>query len=164
MAARNAPGGWLGTPGFEPKPRGNGDDDMGKSSGAGGFPVGWWPHYNQGGKMDYQERYYYLRHKETNHPIVTVCLIQTNQYLARGVAICSPKDRFHKEVGRKKARGRAIKAIRALKTDYFGIIIRLEAMRQVWACDYPLFVSKSEFNPDLTDFERRILRMDREAA
>jgi len=114
--------------------------------------------------MDYQERYYYLRHKETNHPVVTVCLIQTNQYLSRGVAICSPKDQFNKEVGRKKARGRAIKAIRALKTDYFGIIIRLEAMRQVWACDYPLFVSKSEFNPDLTDFERRILRMEQVAA
>ena len=122
------------------------------------------PITTKGGKMDYQERYYYLRHKETNHPVVTVCLIQTNQYLSRGVAICSPKDQFNKEVGRKKARGRAIKAIRALKTDYFGIIIRLEAMRQVWACDYPLFVSKSEFNPDLTDFERRILRMEQVAA
>jgi len=155
----------LGAPGFEPKLRGNGDDFMGKSNGAGGFPVDWWPLKQKwGGKMDYQERYYYLRHKETNHPLVTVCLIQTNQYLSRGVAICSPRDQFDKKVGRKKARDRAIKALRSLKTDYFESIFRLEAMNQFWACDYHIFLSKSEFNPALSDFERRILRMEQEAA
>jgi hypothetical protein len=114
--------------------------------------------------MDYQERYYYLRDRDTNKPRVTVCLIQSGPLTARGVAVCSPKDQFVKSVGRTKARGRAIRALKKLQTDYFSQALRHESIFAFLDCNHPILPFKSDYNPDLTDFERRILRMEQVAA
>lgn len=55
-----------------------------------------------------KEFYYHLRDAR-NRPVVTVCLLVEGRALARGIAICSPKDNPKKALGRAIAKGRALK-------------------------------------------------------
>lgn len=60
------------------------------------------------------EKFYYVRAGKTDDtkgvPIATVCLTETEDGWARGVAICSPEDNASKRVGRAIAKGRALLA------------------------------------------------------
>lgn len=90
----------------------------------------------------------------------TVCLLRREGVVAsRGIAICSPKDQFRRKVGRAKALGRAIQAIKKgedtgeIIPERFGIIysINLSGARiefGKWkACLFPV----------LTEMEQRIV-------
>lgn len=44
-------------------------------------------------------------------PVCTVCLVQSDNKVGRGISICSKKDNFRYKYGRDKAMGRAIKAL-----------------------------------------------------
>lgn len=102
-------------------------------------------------------KYYYFREGYTNAPVVTVCLVEKDNIVARGIAICSPKDRPCKKEGRRLARSRALKAFYS-KEDSQSIA-RWEADEVLDEfCDiFPNTNFKSEYKPDLTDFEKKIL-------
>lgn len=63
-----------------------------------------------------KKAFYYLRKLtgEGIHPYACVCVAQNDDgIIARGVAVCSPFDHFSKEIGRNKALGYAIKALKS---------------------------------------------------
>jgi hypothetical protein len=107
-----------------------------------------------------KEKYYYFREPKTNKPNITVCLIENDGAIARGVAICSARDNAKKKFGRKLARGRAIKAMakkidscRVCRYDGFHALYKYTPSRK----DEKVVGFKSMFNPELTDFEKKIM-------
>lgn len=104
-----------------------------------------------------EPRFYYMRDKE-NKPRVTVCLIRANGDIARGIAICSLSDNPHKATGRTIAEDRAFKAWQ--KRNNFDEISRGKAFMALSAVSADEFMlePKCAFNPELTEFEQRILR------
>ena len=110
------------------------------------------------------EYYYYFRTdlKTNKSPIVTVCLLENDSgERARGIAICSDLDHPIKSKGRTIAKGRAIKAlihksncedVRTMRAS--DILFRVEADQQFRT----LMPHKAEFQPSLTDLERRFVR------
>ncbi len=109
--------------------------------------------------------FYYFRN-ENRTPIITVCLLNKEDQVARGIAICAPKDNFSKSMGRMFARNRAIKALLTKKTS--DPVFRDEAIYNIdsefdlvhyYNDDIDSVTEfKSMFNPVLTDFEKRLLR------
>jgi len=108
-----------------------------------------------------KEIYYYERDQE-KRPVVTVCVVQQNDEVARGVAICSPKDVTCKATGRKIAKHRAVYALNCQTTalpvgrDEAAAVSRIVHGNQA---DFHQF--KADFNPDLTDYERELLEKKR---
>jgi len=104
-----------------------------------------------------KEKYYYIR-DEQNKPVITVCLIQNENNIARGFAICSKKDQPCKKVGRAIAKTRAVFALNSGKSN-------LEMNRK----GLPLIAfnfgfPKSYFNPELTEHEERLFKPLSESA
>ena len=106
-----------------------------------------------GGIME-KEFYYYLRDRN-NRPVVTVCLLKANGDVSRGVAICSFRDFPCKKTGRKIAKTRATHAMKCRKAT--GRIDRTRARGVVASTDNFNLFNKSEFRPDLFNFELKIL-------
>lgn len=114
-------------------------------------------------------------------PLFTACLVfgENGTILARGVSICSVQDGFNRKEGRNRAVGRALKAITHAKSDdpiLAGIRNEAEQYTKVYkvgeaklkqaikipkylhvkvASDH--FAYKSEFAPELTEFEKELL-------
>jgi len=112
-----------------------------------------------------KEFYYYARDNK-NRPVVTVCLLQDDGNVARGVAICSLKDGPNKAEGRKIARKRASAALHSKGRCDCGKVERSEPVDIFWgvSCPFPHhLLRKAVFNPELTEFEREILKI-KEAA
>jgi len=85
------------------------------------------------------ERFYYNR-DEWQRPIETVCLITDGKDFARGIARCNLElDCISKKLGREIAKGRAVKTMILKKN--LGFL------------DGTL---RGQFNPELTDFEKRL--------
>ena len=64
--------------------------------------------------MEERYRYYY---DAGGRPVVTVCEIEDEGVMSRGVAICSPRDQPCKKTGRKIARDRAWYAMKYAMED-----------------------------------------------
>ncbi len=95
----------------------------------------------------------------------TICLLlkaESDEAVARGIAICSPRDAYVKRVGRAKALGRAVKALVrcentepieperfVMDTDFMGAVGRL----------YKEFMFKSIRSPLLTSKECELLHL-----
>jgi len=92
-----------------------------------------------------KERYYYLR-DEKNRPMTTICLMERNGIITKGVALCSEKDIPCKKVGRKIAKERAKHAMLELKD---SCITKRKESRA--------FSFKSVYMPVLTEYEDKIL-------
>ena len=115
-----------------------------------------------------ETRYYYLRKQRKEdrkkgykgRPVITVCLIQNKSTLdiGKGVAICSNSDNPLKKYGRKEAKKRAEMA-HSLKKDSLPIC-RDRAWYQMFYLISPgeLFHFKSLWNPELTDFEKKLFK------
>lgn len=107
-------------------------------------------------------RYYYLRDSK-NSPLVTICLIEKDNIVGKGVAICSMLDLPNKKVGRTIARGKALKALG--KQEHSEPIKRFKAIHAL-SNAYSLideynqlvkYMHKSIFNPQLTAYETKLL-------
>ena len=102
-------------------------------------------------------KFYYLRDAK-NRPLVSICLLQDEESVARGVAICSPSDSPNKKRGRDIALGRARQA---LKRGTSGTISREEAEqvcdKLVCGAEYWNLEFKSDLDPELYPLEEKIL-------
>lgn len=63
--------------------------------------------------------FYHISRDLFRHPHITTCRIESSSFVAKGHAYCSPQDRFNKKMGRKIARGRALKAIETKESRKF---------------------------------------------
>ena len=112
-------------------------------------------HYDEEEEPMETNRIYYLRDGD-NRPVGTVCLLKANGDHARGVAWCSDSDNPCKATGRHIARGRAAKAFIKRKTT--EPMNRWEVWQVSSKCDMPsLIMHKSDWNPPLTDFEKKLM-------
>jgi len=111
----------------------------------------------------YTEKYYYLRNVK-NVPYVTVCLVMDEENnVGRGIAICSNKDIVCKKRGRSIAKIRAIHAMKIKKNalpiarkDADAIIAEAEIYtNQI----FPVF-NKATYNYNIQPYEKRILKME----
>lgn len=126
------------------------------------------------------EQFYYIREKnlygEGKYPIscpfACVCLRgykqNGNWYFARGVSICSPKDKFVKAVGRKKAAGvlntSSNKYVKVLGEDLYENLQRVkqnaDGLDITFGVDNSLYFFKAEFalkKEHLTNFEKNLV-------
>ena len=89
--------------------------------------------------------------------MVTVCIKVKGSAVSRGIAICSMSDNPNRKTGRNIAEGRANRAIN-LKKDGFPVT-RDRAHNVLFDShdDIHWPVVKSEINPDLTEFEKKLL-------
>lgn len=118
--------------------------------------------------------------KTPNHPpVATVALLMADKKIARGVAICSVNDNFSRQEGRKRAIGRARKALYTMTN-----LDRLDLKKSEWdeQADsvrellYSIeeadghygktsdFQYLSEYSPRLTDYEMHLIDINREKA
>lgn len=107
--------------------------------------------------------FYYLRDRY-NKPSITVCLMVGKSGVTRGVTICSDKDSFAKVKGRELAHKRALMAYSALvcknidKHDCLPVAVnRQKHGYRNGEISSVHFLLKSDPNPILSDFEKRIL-------
>ena len=108
-----------------------------------------------------EPKFYYLRDLE-GKPRVTVCLLQNNDTLSRGIAICSEKDHFNKAIGRMIAHGRAKRA-RSKGFRWQDPILRYDArsvLRTVSA-EIGLMRSKAMIDIIPTPLEHKLLDNER---
>ena len=106
------------------------------------------------------EKYHYERDGR-NRPVVTVCIVDNVAgMVGRGTAVCSRSDNPSKRIGRKIARERAVAALRkgGNNLEIFGekAFAALSDTSFTEHRQFPFY--KSEFNPELTDLEKKILR------
>lgn len=90
----------------------------------------------------------------------TMCVIYENGWTARGVAVCSDKDNFSRKIGRTIAYGRAVKALRDMRSS--GAINYNRKCGSDILIKLPIDVAswKSVYNPYLTDLEKRLLGVE----
>lgn len=102
--------------------------------------------------------FYYQREKETNHPRVTVCLLNCGTFLCRGIAICSDSElSINKKRGRRIAFNRAMIAYHSEHDS--APIKRLSAVEMLRNCKTP-FPCKSQFSIELTPFENSLMKRE----
>lgn len=110
--------------------------------------------------------YYHLRDMESR-PVVTVCIVKKGDCYGRGLSICSKKDMPVKAKGRTIARNRALRAVHNQEFD--GEINRFEANEVLCETIVRIdrdtlnllnFKFKTEFNPELTNFERKLFKLE----
>lgn len=103
-------------------------------------------------------KFYYFR-DDNNHPIVTVCVMKYKENIARGISICNAKDNIDKKIGRRLAKRRAISAIYYKKTRLK--IRKLDVLQTLFDLDDfdEWIFFKSDYNPELTEFESRLLKI-----
>ena len=112
------------------------------------------------------KRFYYMREKAIlkngkykNDPVVTVCLMKVlGGKVARGWSICSTEEAPNLKKGRDRAAGMAMKALVNGKSD--EPIRRERAVVRIFdviedVTEMPYY--RSEFMPQLNDFEERLL-------
>ena len=103
-------------------------------------------------------KYYYCR-DGNNRPVVTVCLLQVNGDISRGVAICSFLDNPCKKTGRKISRDRAIHAMKTrvenceIDTTNAHLVLSSVSEESVGMFNWV----KSAYNPQLTDHENKLV-------
>ena len=105
-----------------------------------------------------KEFYYHLR-DERSRPVVTVCLLIEKNTMARGVAICSPKDNPKKKIGRAIAKGRALKGFTEGVTTH--LVKRQEPMHVQKSVGLMIpfqFKSYGSDNPWFPDHEAELLK------
>lgn len=117
------------------------------------------------------EKFYHY-YNVNAEPRVTVCLLydETSNSTARGIAVCSRKDRWDDicvlpvedrdlvlrgeyTVGQFLAKQQAVRALRNRKVDDFN---NQAVIKRLVECEVP-FTKKAEKDPDLAFFERRML-------
>lgn len=122
-------------------------------------------------------RVYYIHAKNRNNQIIgTVCIAQgtgeCKDTWSRGIAICSDQDTFDKKRGRAVAIGRCRRANGSWKTSMpiripfrrNGVLRPISTEFLTAAFDYGLKPEcKSEFNVELTDYERRMVEKPEDA-
>lgn len=112
------------------------------------------------------EYIYYIR-DNNNRPMITICLLKEDDgKLARGVAICSLKETGpDKSVGRRYARGRALRAFRKAKNGNPGqssLVNREEAYKSIMKAVRPIlpmefYQAKCVYNPKLNSLEENLI-------
>ena len=113
-----------------------------------------------------REIIYYLDDPETDERKVTVCLLSDNGRTARGIALCNfeghydewkdemlGKGQFNRKRGLQIARGRAIKALKQMKTCRRNKIA--ERASTMYLPNE--FISKCTYMPELTIYETSLL-------
>ena len=103
------------------------------------------------------EKYIHLRDQD-NRPVVTICLLQHNKTITRGVAVCSPSDNPSKKTGRTIAKGRATKAM--VQVNDCLPIRRTEARQVLANCGilpYTKIIYKCSADPELSGYEAKVL-------
>lgn len=115
-------------------------------------------------RREYEKWIYYHRDKTTKGPVVTVVLLRDPYgIIARGTAICSKKDQPNKRYGRALATLRALRAMH-MNPQRTDVIVRNEVAEVfrhlIPALPTHRLFSKSELNPPLTSFERRLLGLE----
>ena len=105
-----------------------------------------------------KSKYYYCR-DSNNRPVVTVCLLQANGDISRGVAICSLSDNPCKKTGRKISRDRAVYAMKTKgnNCDMDTAAAHLVMSSAQHGSGGVFGWSKSSFNPSLTTREAKII-------
>ena len=99
-----------------------------------------------------REIYYYYRDPKNNSPVVTICLLQdVEKNIARGIALCSKKDRPIKKEGRLIAKRRALRALKRKEDSLF-----ITTKRYPHFLLPPDFYRKSFYNNPLTSFEFKL--------
>ena len=112
-----------------------------------------------------QVKYYYIRDNIKSdpdglgRPIITVCLIEDHDIIARGLAICSDLDQPCKKVGRAIALGRACYALASTKSGLEVKRKKLPWLNIVLLNTFGVGSLKSCFNPSLTPYERKLFRI-----
>jgi hypothetical protein len=105
-----------------------------------------------------KEFFYYYR-DGANRPLVTVCLMEKEGVLCRGISICSRRDNVCKETGRQVAHDKCLKAF---GTGVSGCKIRRERAKRVLTsadCGWMNKANKSDFDvKPWNDFEMKLLR------
>jgi len=108
------------------------------------------------------EKYYYIRDNVKSNPdgngrpIITVCLLKIADDIGRGIAICSDQDIPCKKVGRAIAKTRAIYALAKEKDSCEIGRWDLENIQLVAENFGFNGYFKSFFDPDLTNYERKL--------
>ncbi len=77
----------------------------------------------------------------------------TKEPIARGVAICSPKDQFVRKTGRAKARGKAQQAI-VRKENIEPILAKQKIESGLYHQDWKGIEFYATFLPDATEYEK----------
>jgi len=99
--------------------------------------------------MGARDLYYHCQYSD--HSRATVCLVTVDgTVIARGVALCSPKDVFLKAKGRAIALGRALKATHHMADVLLLNTLKHEALGSAIMLGYNY---KGEYMPDLTAYE-----------
>ena len=108
-----------------------------------------------------EKKYFYYVRDDRNRPIITVCLIQGSNGIGRGISVCSVNDNPVKAIGRDIANRRALKAY----WERIGGIPMwssnaLNVLDSISTGHYWMECAKIEFNPVLSERERRMLKVD----
>ena len=80
----------------------------------------------------------------------------TKEPVARGVAICSPRDQFIKKTGRAKARGKAQQAI-SRKANVEQILAKQKINSGLYHGDWKGIEYYATFRPIMTDYEKELV-------
>ena len=80
--------------------------------------------------------------------------------LARGVSFCNPRDTLNKTQARTLARGRAIRAFKKGKS---SSVIKPRLMADNRAFNFTMFRYKSEYHPEPSFFEEKLLKEKEES-
>lgn len=101
--------------------------------------------------------FYYVRNK-LNQPIACVAISELDdRKIARGVSICSKKDRFSKTVARKIAAHRLSQAIQNESSFVFGEYTGQKSLRPNESYELPELHFKMAYKINPTAYEDRIL-------
>jgi len=102
------------------------------------------------------ERFYYYRDCDGS-PIVTVCVIKDDNFIGRGVAICSSNDHIVKKRGRDIAYGREVKA---LMNQESSLEIKRDEVLDIVeeSMGYTFFTEKSYYGTGMTEFEKILFK------
>ncbi len=98
-------------------------------------------------------KYYYG--KLDDKKVITVCLIQKEDRIARGVAVLGDGDQMNRKLGRTISSGRAEKALQ--KRGDFGLVRRSYPRSLIRTTLNLPHYYKSAYMPVLTKFEQKLL-------
>ena len=104
-------------------------------------------------RMGAKDLYYHSHYDDRSR--ATVCLVEIDSLVvARGIALCSPKDQYLKRKGRAIALGRAMKAIYHGYNVYPLGTMKHSALGQALLTGYNF---KGEWMPELTAYEGELV-------
>ena len=113
--------------------------------------------------------YYYYYRNDKRAPIISVCLIKEGDEIARGVTVRSSLDILRKKEGRRWARKYAKRALGSKRSsepinrpevlDVISTALDPDKNHVIRTKDAHIFDYKSAYEPILTTFEQRLLRI-----